>query len=1287
MKLLNIRIHGFGKLVNREFHFAPGLNLVFGPNEAGKSTLQRAILSALYGFFDEGSITAAKRAALAGCEPWQLNADYSLSMTFMLENGMKYEVQRTFAPNLETHLIDIGESRDISSRFRSGSQGRLFFADELLGMPKNVFENTSFVRQAELLALDQNSSAITDALLRLSASASQESTATQAVSLLDSALNNHIGSARAWTKPLAQAREKLKKLEEARNQAIQNHQRLNIQLNELFQSQEKLSRLEYEVARNRYLLWLAEKDRLQKQKKAVEEAAQRVGRQKQKLAELEKYAYFPDDLQDIFVELNNRRGQLVAQSRREYERALRSAGALPSISKQLSDLTQQASQIAGMQAPTFAPLPLIDSSFDLEAAETVYKWLDQHIQIADRILHSAQERLGNDEITLAALIKLRQQGLASYRERLRGCETQIRQKQDVIDKLQREFDADGLAEEHWEEILEAESSRLKEWEVWSSFPAETLEEVQYLEKQRSQLCNQIQTLELQSAETRRKLEQLNAQIADIEKALASSKGGLLQISEDQIHKLQKSHRQVSICEDVLGRAKERLAEIEKSFQAAELAIQAEEGQIRPLTAMGMAGLSELRSRYLFAQQRFSEAVERAEAAKTEWSRLGMPISHFQELEKTVKSIQSGQSPMPKLRKGCKSLLPLQKKVAIPDQTPTEIILYTQGQPIYAEMIRTQTDAQAAEKNLQAIENEILQTLGSLIDTPIQANSFSALEHRLQIFQENYLKLESQRSAMIDARHEVSLAEEQVQQACARLRNLLVEVGFTDPDVYVAWQDYLSAYEKLNKFTQEETNLSRLQLEARSLEAEVKVLLDKQVSLTRVEEELCKQLQAAGVVCGRDEIEAGLIQYQKRLGNYNEWRKKYLEYESLSSKIGSMRSKMEQARQELIAAQADLDELKSEISQALGNLVDGNIDEYKLADLERRLEQYHEDKRLLQITQDRVERLKVQIQDILQNIAGWRDCTQELGLVNNQLLEILNRAGINCELAEIGQGIQSFLDISSGHAAWRQAQNDLQVAIRNYDAIQAGLSQVDEDIKALDIKINTLKATYPGFKKLTPQATCQAYEKSLQQLEGELQAERESVNRMKDAVERFSKSLTHLADLDEDIATARSEVKQLEFFQRALDHAKSELEISTMEFQKLFAPRLEREMNLGLRSITSGRYTDVRVDPNSLELRVRSPERNDFVKVDYLSTGTRDLMYLILRVGLTKLMSSAGERLPLLLDDPLVQFDRERQSRALEYIRQLADETQVLLFTKDEVTLGWFKACCSALSQHKLHELG
>ena len=47
MIVTRLRVHPFGFFSDREIGFAPGLNVVLGPNEAGKSTIFSAIRSSL----------------------------------------------------------------------------------------------------------------------------------------------------------------------------------------------------------------------------------------------------------------------------------------------------------------------------------------------------------------------------------------------------------------------------------------------------------------------------------------------------------------------------------------------------------------------------------------------------------------------------------------------------------------------------------------------------------------------------------------------------------------------------------------------------------------------------------------------------------------------------------------------------------------------------------------------------------------------------------------------------------------------------------------------------------------------------------------------------------------------------------------------------------------------------------------------------------------------------------------------------------------------------------------
>ncbi len=78
MRLVEIQLDGFGRLTNRHFQFADGFNLIFGLNETGKSTLQRSVVSLLYGFFGESRrITSAERDDLAIFQIWDEDAKYA----------------------------------------------------------------------------------------------------------------------------------------------------------------------------------------------------------------------------------------------------------------------------------------------------------------------------------------------------------------------------------------------------------------------------------------------------------------------------------------------------------------------------------------------------------------------------------------------------------------------------------------------------------------------------------------------------------------------------------------------------------------------------------------------------------------------------------------------------------------------------------------------------------------------------------------------------------------------------------------------------------------------------------------------------------------------------------------------------------------------------------------------------------------------------------------------------------------------------------------------------------
>jgi uncharacterized protein YhaN len=106
------------------------------------------------------------------------------------------------------------------------------------------------------------------------------------------------------------------------------------------------------------------------------------------------------------------------------------------------------------------------------------------------------------------------------------------------------------------------------------------------------------------------------------------------------------------------------------------------------------------------------------------------------------------------------------------------------------------------------------------------------------------------------------------------------------------------------------------------------------------------------------------------------------------------------------------------------------------------------------------------------------------------------------------------------------------------------------------------------------------------------------------------------------------------------------------------------MGGSLAAVTAGRYRRVRVDDKTLDIEVHAPEKDDWVPVRSLSQGTLDLVYLVARIGLVRLVTG-DRRPPLILDDPFVTLDDARATRALELLSDVASDFQVIYLTTSD----------------------
>ena len=157
----------------------------------------------------------------------------------------------------------------------------------------------------------------------------------------------------------------------------------------------------------------------------------------------------------------------------------------------------------------------------------------------------------------------------------------------------------------------------------------------------------------------------------------------------------------------------------------------------------------------------------------------------------------------------------------------------------------------------------------------------------------------------------------------------------------------------------------------------------------------------------------------------------------------------------------------------------------------------------------------------------------------------------------------------------------------------------------------------------------------------------------------------LAEVREQVAQATTRRDRLRRRERVLSIVLETLRHARQETLLAATDVLEPAIGDLLSRLTLGRYDQVSVNRDTLEPLVFSPAKGGRADQQTdLSLATREQVYLASRLALVKLLWPQ-EGPPLLLDDPLVNFDGTRHEQACRLLADFARERQVLLFTCSE----------------------
>ena len=145
MKINKIKINSYGKLKNTEIKLKNNLNIIYGENESGKSTLLKFILNIFYG--TSKNKKGKEYSDFEKYKPWN-SEEFSGKLSYELDNKNKYEIFREF--NKKNPIIYNEKGEDISKEFNiDKNKGSEFFFEQTQ-INEEMFLATSVAMQQEV---------------------------------------------------------------------------------------------------------------------------------------------------------------------------------------------------------------------------------------------------------------------------------------------------------------------------------------------------------------------------------------------------------------------------------------------------------------------------------------------------------------------------------------------------------------------------------------------------------------------------------------------------------------------------------------------------------------------------------------------------------------------------------------------------------------------------------------------------------------------------------------------------------------------------------------------------------------------------------------------------------------------------------------------------------------------------------------------------------------------------------------------------------------------------------
>ena len=274
------------------------------------------------------------------------------------------------------------------------------------------------------------------------------------------------------------------------------------------------------------------------------------------------------------------------------------------------------------------------------------------------------------------------------------------------------------------------------------------------------------------------------------------------------------------------------------------------------------------------------------------------------------------------------------------------------------------------------------------------------------------------------------------------------------------------------------------------------------------------------------------------------------------------------------------------------------------------------------------------------------------------------------------------DLAAGLAAWQGQRAELarasEVAIREWQELQGLLA--GRSLKDLQGEASRREQGAAGLLAAagepTPVLAVTDASAVVASARADASRAKESVDALTGELRLLATTLPDVAEAEERADAAGTELARVHELASVIDETLALLQAAERRVHRDLAPILTDSVQRHLSAITGGAYVEVGMNPRDLSVDVREARTGQWRDARLLSEGTREQIYLLLRVAMAEHLVTTDERAPLLLDEVTAQSDPERKRRILDVLHALSADRQVILFSHDAEVVDWASTALS-----------